>query len=143
MTTSQKIPLWYWIVSTLALLWNLSGAVIYIMQAYNPEMMMADMTEVERELMANTPAWVTAAFATAVFSGSAACVGLLLRRKWAGPLFWLSWAGAAAQFSYNFLIIDLMTVSGPGTIIMPIVVLAIGLGLIALARMAKSREWAR
>ncbi len=141
MTTSQKIPVWYWIVSVLALLWNLLGVMMYLVQAYAPEMMMAGMSDAERELMQNIPAWVTAAYASAVFGGSAGSLGLLLRKTWAGILLWISWLGALVQFSHSFFMTDLIKVSGTGSIIGPVLILVIGLALIALARSARSKGW--
>ena len=98
MSTSIKPPVWFWVVSIFALLWNAGGVFTYLDTAFNQVAMLEEMTQAQRELFENFPAWATGAFAMAVFSGLFASIGLLLRKKWAKPLFILSLLMAVAQF---------------------------------------------
>ena len=83
MTTSVKPPVWFWVVSIIALVWNLMGVAAYLMDAYMSIEQLEAMSQEMRELYEGRPAWVTAAFAIAVFAGFIGSIGLLLRKKWA------------------------------------------------------------
>ncbi len=64
MSTSKNKPnISFWIISTLALIWNLVGANQYLQQAYNTESFRAMYTEEEFALIQATPSWAIAAFA--------------------------------------------------------------------------------
>ena len=80
----------FWIISVIALVWNLMGVSQYIQQAYNTDSFRAMYTAEQLEMMDATPAWSTAAFAIAVFAATFGCVSLLLRKKWAYMLFLIS-----------------------------------------------------
>ncbi|MGB5205651.1 MAG: hypothetical protein WBN63_15820, partial [Eudoraea sp.] len=84
--SNTKPPVWFWIVSIVALLWNLMGVMAYLGQAYMTDEMKAGYTSDQLALMESTPAWVTAAFAIAVWGGLLGCIVLLLRRKLAKPV---------------------------------------------------------
>ena len=87
MTNSvSKPPMWFWIVSALALLWNLAGVMAYLGQAYMSIENLEKMSQAERLLYESQPAWVTGAFAVAVWGGALGCIALLLKKKWAKPV---------------------------------------------------------
>ena len=79
MTTSKKPPVWFWVVSVIALLWNLVGVMNYLNQAFNQVALLEAMDQAQRTAFESIPAWATAAFAIAVFSGTLACIRLLDR----------------------------------------------------------------
>lgn len=139
--TKAKPPVWFWIVSVLALLWNLAGAMAYIGQAYMPDEVLAAMSEAERNLYESQPAWVTAAFAIAVWGGILACVFLLLRKKWAKPVFIISLLGVLAQMSYNFFMSETFEVYGASAMAMPIMVVIISIVLIWFSNKAIAKNW--
>ena len=66
-TSINKPPIWYWLLSIIALVWNGMGVNAYLQQAYNTESYQTMYSEEQLEIAANMPAWVTAAFAIAVF----------------------------------------------------------------------------
>lgn len=78
-----KPPISFWILSVLALIWNLFGVMAYLSSAFMTDEMKASMTEAELRLAENTPAWATAAFAIATWGGLLGCIALLFRKKWA------------------------------------------------------------
>lgn len=139
--TIEKPPTWYWIVSIVALLWNLAGAMAYVGQAYMRPEDLAALSEAERQLFENQPAWVTGAFAFAVWGGVLGCVFLLLRNKWAKPIFIISFIGIISQMGYNLFMSNSYDVYGPGGLIMPVMVLVIGLGLILFSNKAIALRW--
>lgn len=119
----------FWVIGIIALLWNIMGVLAYIGQAYMSDAQLSLLPEGDQAYYANIPAWVTAAFAIAVFSGAFGCIGLLLKKKWANSLFMLSLLAVLAQFVYNFFIQDAVSMSGT-RIIMPIVVILVAVFLV-------------
>ena len=142
MTNSMnKPPMWFWIVSALALLWNLAGVMAYLGQAYMSIETLEQMSQAERLLYESQPAWVTGAFAVAVWGGALGCIALMLKKKWAKPVFIISLIGILAQMSHSFFISNNFEVYGPGAMIMPIMVLIIGIALVLLANTAIKKGW--
>ena len=90
MTTTNKPNKWFWIIAVLALLWNLMGVSRYLMEAYNAESFRTQFNADQLAIMDGSPAWITAVFAIAVFSGLLACFTLLMKRKFAITLFGIS-----------------------------------------------------
>jgi len=144
MTTKSTVkpPVWFYIVSVIALLWNLLGAAAYLNQAFMTEEIKAALPESQRLLMESIPAWVTASFAVAVWAGVLGCIFLVLRKKWARPILVLSVLGAIVQNSYYFFATDASELFGAfQVIVMPVLVIVIGLLLVVLARHAIAKAW--
>ncbi len=139
---TSKPPVWFWIVSVLALLWNLMGVMNYLGTAFMKEAIMAEMTAEQVSLMESTPAWVTAAFAIAVWFGAAGCIGLLLRKKWAKSALGMSLIGVLVQTGYGFFMTNASEVYGQTeAVIIPAMVIIIGVFLVFFARLAERRTW--
>ncbi len=139
--TDQIVPAWFWIISVLALLWNLLGVMAFFMQVMvSPEILEA-MPEAERALMQTIPGWAMGAFAIAVFCGTIGCIGLLLRQRWAKYLFILSLLGIIIQNINAFVFQDSFAVFGPGGTMMVALVALVALGLILLAVRAENNGW--
>jgi len=139
--STRKPPIWFWIVSVIALIWNGMGVNAYLQQAYNTESFRAMYNEQQLEMVNNTPSWATAAFAIAVFGGLLGCLALLLRKKWAKPLLLVSLIGIVVQMIYNLFMSKAMEVYGPGAIIMPIMVLIVGVFLVWFAKKGIAKGW--
>ena len=91
MTTATNKPSTpFWIISIIALIWNIMGVMAYLQQAYMSDEEKAILPEAERALYSDVPSWAIAAFAIAVFGGLLGSLALLLRKKWATPLFFIS-----------------------------------------------------
>jgi len=134
MTTKNKPKTMFWVTAGIALIWNLMGVAAYLADAYASPEMIAARSTAEQALYDARPAWATAAFATAVFGGALGCILLLLRKKIATPVLIVSLIGILAQFCYNFFMADTMDVYGPGSAIMPIMVIVIGAYLVWYSR---------
>lgn len=142
MTNTNKPSVLFWIIGVVALLWNAMGVNAYIQQAYKTDAFKAMYADKEvLEMVLNTPAWVMAAFAIAVFGGVLGCIFLLLRKKIATPIFLLSLIGIIVQMFYNLFISKALEVYGPGAVIMPIMVLALGLFLYFYSKKAIQKGW--
>ncbi|WP_127138525.1 hypothetical protein [Flagellimonas oceanensis] len=141
MTTSVKPPTWFWVVSVIALLWNLIGVMNYLNQAFNQVALLESMDQAQREAFEGIPAWATAAFAIAVFSGTLASIGLLVRKKWARPLFIISLIAALAQFIHWLFISNAVEAFGPSSYAMPVVIIIIGIYLIFFSKKGIEKGW--
>jgi len=144
MTTNvtTKPPAWFWIVSVVALLWNLMGAMAYLAQAFITDEAKAMLPSDQLELMENTPAWATAAFAIAVWAGVLGCIGLLLRKKWARTILVLSLLGIIVQMAYAFFMTNATEVYGAAQgVVMPLLLIAIGIGLVVFAKSSQKKGW--
>ena len=131
MTESKNKPTTsFWIIGIVALIWNLMGVFAYLQQAYMSAEDLAALPLDQQALYENVPAWVTAAFALAVFGGALGCILLLLRKKLATFVLIISFISILAQMSYNFFISKAMEVYGPGEMIMPAMVIIVGAFLV-------------
>ena len=140
--SNTKPPVWFWIVSIVALLWNLMGVMAYLGQAYMTDEMKAGYTSDLLALMESTPAWVTAAFAIAVWGGLLGCIVLLLRRKLAKPVLMLSLIGILVQMAHSFFMTNAAEIYGPVQgVVTPLIVIIIGVALVQFARIAEKRNW--
>ena len=71
----------YWLVAVLSFLWYAVGVFNYLAQAYMTDETLVSFPDEVQLYYTNLPAWVTAAFALAVFGGLLGSVGLFLRKN--------------------------------------------------------------
>ena len=131
MSESTKKPgISFLIIGIVALVWNLIGVMAYLDQAYMTTEELLAKSVAKQALYTDIPAWVTSAFAIAVFGGALASILLLLRKKLATFVFMLSFAGIVAQMSYNFFMSNAAEVYDIGDIILSVMLLIIGAFLV-------------
>ncbi len=127
----------FWIISAFALLWNVTGIINFFAQM-NPDMLTAYL-ESERAIIESRPAWATAGFAIAVFSGALGSLLLLFKKSVAYYLFVLSLLGVIVTMTHalgvgiNFGLEEIL-----GIILMPIVLSAF---LIWYTKTAEGNGW--
>lgn len=137
-----KPPTAFWIVGSVALVWNLIGLMLYYMQvSATDEVLRAAYGDAEYEYLSSIPTWVTSAYAIAVTAGVLGCILLLMRKAWAIYAFIVSLVAIIVQDTYSFVLSDAMMVFGTGVIVIPIVVLIIAVGLVFYSRSAKDNGW--
>jgi hypothetical protein len=137
----MNTPTWFKVVAVLALLWNLLGCLAFFSDLRLSPEDLAKLPEAQQALYAMRPGWAVAATAIAVFGGVLGAVGLLVRRKWALPVFALSLLGILVQDFGLFVLAKGASLAGPVAIVMQGIVLAIGIGLVVLSRKAIARGW--
>ncbi|MFS4447690.1 hypothetical protein [Maribacter sp. 2307UL18-2] len=137
-----KPTIWFWVLAVLGLLWNLIGVYFYLIEAYMKDEMRATLSDAQRAIFETQPVWLTAAYALAVFGGALGCIGLLVRKKWATPLFLLSLVALIARTCYYFFMTNATEVFDmvQGTIL-PIAVIIIGALLYIFSKIAADRRW--
>jgi hypothetical protein len=81
----------FWLIGSVALLWNLAGSLNFPMQLQAGSLV--SMHEPFHTIVANRPSWATAAFGLGVFGGTIGCVLLLLNQRAAIYVLAASFAG--------------------------------------------------
>lgn len=137
----MNTPTWFKVVAVLALLWNLLGCLAFFSDLRLTPEDLAKLPEAQQALYAARPAWAVAATAAAVFGGVLGSVGLLLRSRWALAVFALSLLGILIQDLGLFVLADGARLAGPVVVATQGAVLAIGIGLVLLARKGIARGW--
>ncbi len=126
----------FWVIGAAALIWNLMGAMNFIMQM-NPQTV-ANMPESYRAIAEARPAWAAAGFAVAVFGGAIGCVLLLLKNAAAGYLFIASALGVIVMMAHFY------SAAGPDAAIIGMLMqLLITVFLIWYAKHAERKGWVR
>lgn len=119
----------FWITAILAALWNSIGVMQYLMQVTMSEETLQALAPDMQAYFEQVPAWVTSAFAIAVWSGLGASIALVLRKAWAIHLFALSLAGVLAQLFYNVVMQTALALN-PALLAGPMVILVIAIFLL-------------
>lgn len=124
-TTTNKPNALFYVIGVIALIWNGLGVMAYLGRAFITDEMIAQLPkEQQAEFLIEYPAWVTGAFATAVFAGILASLLLLLKKKIAYPLFIISAVASIAQHIYLFMNVEM------NSLVMPILVIVVCLFLV-------------
>ena len=131
----------FWVISVMALFWNLMGVFNYLTQAFMTNEILASLPKDQKLLYEKVPAWVTAAFAVAVFSGTLGALLLLLKKKVSSTFFILSFVGIIVQMTYGLLISENTNIYGPLGLVMPLMIIAIGGYLIWYSKKAAENRW--
>jgi hypothetical protein len=145
MATQVRTPVHVWIVGVLALLWNCIGVFDYLMtRMRNTDYLTSMMPTVDPAAMLAWvdafPIWAQAGWALGVWGGLLGAVLLLMRHRWALPVFAVSLVGAILGLGYQIVAAPpLAGMEGPMNDIMPFVIIAIALALFLYARAMKAR----
>ena len=140
-SSTTKIPIWFWIISILMLLWNLAGVSSFFYHVFLSEDALAAMPEAERAIMEGYPLYAKIAFAIAVFGGLIGCIGLLAKKKWAKSFFLASLLGIALQITHDLFMTPMMEVYGNEALIMPAFILGIGFFLLWFSKFSIKKGW--
>lgn len=133
-------PDWkFWTIAIVSLLWNLVGAVDYLMTQTRNQAYMSQFTPEQLEFFYGLPAWTVAAWAIGVWGSVIGSILLLLRKRVAIWAFAASLVGILVTALQNFVLADGLEIMGGG--------IALGMSaavfVIALALLWYSREMAK
>ena len=130
----------FWLFGVIALLWNLAGAMNYLMQM-DLEFISA-MPETHRAIIIDRPVWATGGFAIGVFGGAVACLLLLFRKASSIYVFIVSLIGILVTMIHTVNVASTKIEFSPGEIFMmilsPIIVASV---LIWYAKLSMSKSW--
>lgn len=137
-----KRPAWFWVVAGLALLWNLFGVAMFWMQHSMTPAQLAQLPEAQRNLQEAFPDWLWVVYGVAVLAGTLGSLLLLLGKRLALPVFWVSLVAVVVQFGYCLFPGRMLEVLGPAQALpMPILVTLIAALLVWFTRRASVRGW--
>ena len=139
--SKPAVPFWYWVIATLALLWNLMGCAAFGMEVFAQEAMMESMTEEQKEWARAIPGWIFVVYALAVTSGVAGSIGLFMRKRWTVTLFAICLAAVIVQMGYTMFIMTGMEVMGPSGLVMPGLVIFFAAALLWFSWFARGQNW--
>ena len=142
---TTRTPIHLWIIGVVALLWNGFGCVDYLMTrtrgaAWIESMMHTPDAEAIMAYINAFPAWAAAGWGFGVWGGLLGAILLLVRHRWAVPVFLVSLVGALVGLGYQ-----IANPSGIGemsegvNVVMPYIIIAIALGLFVYARAMRIR----
>jgi hypothetical protein len=134
-------PKWFLAVAIVALIWNLLGCIAYLSDAMLKPEDIARMTAAQQAMYASRTVWSVSATAIAVWCGLAGSLGLILRKRWALPLFIASLVGVIVQDFGLFVLTDAAAQAGAVAFVLQGLVLVIAIALILLTRSAIARGW--
>ena len=135
---STKATVSFYVITISGLIWNFSGIIAYLQQAYLSDERIAQLPIEDQNYYQNLPAWVTAAFAIAVFSGTLGCIALLFRKAYSLKILTLSLIAVIVQFNYNLLIQNDKIITNE-LIIMPLLIILVAFGLVYYSQSLKNR----
>ena len=137
-----KPPGWFWVVGALALLWNLFGLAMFYMSITMTPEQLAQLPAAQREVTEGYPTWLWAVYGAAVVTGTLGSLLLLLRRKLALPVFWLSLVAIVVLFAYALFPARMLELMGAAQALpMPVTVTVVAVLLAWVSRKAIARGW--
>lgn len=135
-------PLWFRIVAIVLLIWGVAGCYACLLQFRFGAEAMGPATAYDRALYASLPGWYDWVYALAVGAGMLGALALLTRSARASELFVTSLVAIVVQFGFLFATSDIVAVKGAATVLpSPIVIAAIAMFEVWLARHARRRGW--
>jgi len=138
-----KPPIWFWLVSGLAFIWNALGVMAFIAQISMTDEAMAALPADQQAAYAALPSWYMIIFAVAVFAGTLGCLALLLRKRWASALLTLSFGAVMVQQAYFWFLTDIGSKQHGGQLAMTIAIPVVALLLVLMARSSTAKGWLR
>ncbi len=133
-STTQKPPMWFLVISIIALIWNFLGVMAYLGQAMMSNEVLKQLPEADQEMYTNLPSWYIGAFAVAVFAGVTGCLALIIRKKWAFYVLLISLIAALVQMYYLVFVLKMGNAMTP-------MIIVVGIVLVWLANHANKKGW--
>lgn len=124
MSTNQtKVPITYWIVGAIGVLWNLAGISNFVIQVFFTDSMVELMSAEQKELILSNPMWMKIVFGVATILGLLGSIGLIMRKKWAIPALLVSLIAVVIQMGYSSFATDTLEVMGQSPVFPAMIVL--------------------
>ncbi len=141
MSTHIKPPKSFWVIASIALIWNLMGVFQFFSATVLLETVVAALPKAEADLYTGMPIWYLVVFGIAVFSGLVGCITLLLKKKISVGLFGISLLAVLVAQGYWLFGTEVLTILGLTSAIMPLVVIAISIFLYFYSKGAAKNGW--
>lgn len=137
-----KIPIWFWVIAILFLLWNIMGVFSFYVHTFITEEALTKLPEPESALYGEYPFWTTLVFAVAVLAGLVGSLALILKKKWAKKAFVISLGAIIPQMIHTVFFTKSIEVYGMvQAVTMPVLVVGFGLFLVWFSNFAIQKNW--
>ncbi|MGY0610656.1 hypothetical protein [Luteimonas sp. A501] len=137
---SKKVPVSVWVVGVLALLWNLVGVAAFGMQLAMPAEALEAMPPDRRAIYEAAPAWLYIFYGVATIGGVIGSLGLLLRRRWAVPVYLVALVALVLQVLASYAVTPAWSLGGVASLGFPVLLVAIAIALWLFARRMSARH---
>jgi hypothetical protein len=141
--SKQTLPTLFWMVAIAAIIWNALGVVAYLTEVTLTEEALAALPEAQQALYAAQPAWVTAVYAIAVFTGLGGSIALAMRNGLAISILVVSFVAVIIQMSYALVFTNMIDAMGVGSAVMPALIIVVAAALVWFSTYARSKGWIR
>lgn len=141
MTNTNKLPITFLVIGIVALIWNILGLLNFFSQTMISAETLAALPLEQQELLTSTPLWLKVVFGVATLSGVIASVGLLMKKAWSVPLFFLSLIAVLIQMTYSTFATNAVEVQGSFAYVLATIVMLYALFLWYYAKKALSKGW--
>jgi hypothetical protein len=140
-TRASRTPLHLWIIGGVSLIWNAFGAFDYLMTQLRVDAYMSSFTPEQLDYFYSYPAWAVAAWATGVWFAFGGSIALLLRSRFAVPIFSISLLGLIVTTIYTNFLSDGMAAMGGsmGYIVFSAVIWIVLIGLLVYSIAMRQR----
>lgn len=128
-------------ISILALAWNLIGVTMFFLHTGLSPEQIAALPDEQRMVYEAMPSWLAIFYGLSVFAGALGSLGLVLRRRWAVPLFVVSLASVLVQMIAIYALTPAWQASGASGLPMTLLIIGIAAFLLWYARRASARGW--
>ena len=136
----RPAPRWFTIAAIGALLFELAGCAMYLMQvSVDPASLPVD----QRALWDAAPSWMVAAYAVAVWVGLIGAILLIMRRHLAEKLLLVSFVAVLVQFSALLLVPQLRNLTTSDALFLPFLIIVASYSIWHFAWMARRSSWLR
>jgi len=130
MTATTKPSTSFWVVSIIALVWNIMGLMAFFMDAFVTTEALEKLPEAERQLYLSYPGWIKVFYGLSVFGGTLGCILLLMKNGLAFKVFILSLIAILIQMGHSIFFTKALEVYGNTALVMPTIVIAIAIFLV-------------
>lgn len=135
----MKVPASIWIVGGLAVVWNLIGVAAFAMQLAMPAEALQAMPPEQRAVYEATPGWIYLFYGVATIGGVLGSLGLLLRRRWAAPVYLVALVALVLQVLASYAVTPAWSTSGLAGLGFPVLLVVIAGALWLFARRMAAR----
>ena len=136
--TAAKTPWHLWVIGILALLWNAGGGFDFTATVTRFEPYMSNFTDEQLAYFYGFPAWQYVIWFVGTWGAFLGSIALLMRHRWAVPLFAASLVGALISFVVGMGVKD--APPGAGGIVFPLIIVTIAILLLVYAVWMKRRS---
>jgi hypothetical protein len=134
-------PRWLLGAGIVLLLWNLMGTSMFALDMMKTPADIAALPQDQQTLWAQMPVWGWVGYGLGTIAELLAALGIVLKKRWATIFALLSVVGVIANFLPTFAMSKGVDVWQPKFFVFPLVIFAIALFQLCLARRGNARGW--